>query len=110
MVDPGPQWRGAFLLLPNGRIATVSKMENVYKLPLLIEPQPEGGWTITCPVLPGLITEADTVEEISANVADALEAIIEGYEDLDQPLPDVLRPVGSNVPFVADALIHLEAA
>lgn len=94
----------------NGKIASVNKMENVYKLPLLLEPQPEGGWTITCPVLPGLITEADTVGEISVNVADALEAIIECYEDLNQPLPDVLRPVGSNTPFVTDALIHLEAA
>ena len=85
-------------------------MDNFYKLPLLLEPQPEGGWTITCPLLPGLITEADTFEEISANVADALEAIIEGYDDLDEPLPEVLRPVGNNVPMIADTLIHLEAA
>lgn len=85
-------------------------MDNIYKLPLVLDPQPEGGWTITCPILPGLITEADTVEEISANVADALEALIEGYEDLDQPLPDVLRPVGNTVPFITDALIHLHPA
>jgi antitoxin HicB len=85
-------------------------MENIYKLPLVLDPQPEGGWTITCPILPGLITEADSVEEISANVADALEAIIEGYHDLNEPLPEVLRPVDNNGPFVTDALIHLEAA
>ncbi len=34
-------------------------MLNIYKLPLLLEPQPEGGYTITCPLLPELITEAD---------------------------------------------------
>jgi len=85
-------------------------MENIYKLPLVLDPQPEGGWTITCPILPGLITEADTVDEISVNVADALDALIEGYQDLNQPLPDVLQPLLTNAPFVADTLIHLEAA
>ncbi|MGI8812350.1 MAG: type II toxin-antitoxin system HicB family antitoxin [Pyrinomonadaceae bacterium] len=60
--------------------------------------------------MPGLITEADTIEEVSANVADALEAIIEGYEDLNQPLPDVLRPIGNTAPFLTETLIHLEAA
>jgi antitoxin HicB len=44
----------------------------IYKLPLVLEPQPEGGYTITCPLLPNLITEADTWEEILANVSDAL--------------------------------------
>jgi antitoxin HicB len=48
-------------------------MQQIYKLPLVIEPQPEGGWTITCPILPGLITEADTIDEIVPNVTDALE-------------------------------------
>ena len=63
-----------------------------YKLPLVLEPQPEGGYTITCPVLPELITEADTLAEVNANVADALAAIIEIYEDLGKPLPKVLCP------------------
>ena len=85
-------------------------MENIYKLPLVMEPQPEGGWTITCPILPGLITEADTLDEVSINVSDALEALIEGYEELKQPLSDVLRPIARNIPFTTDTLIHLEAA
>lgn len=85
-------------------------MDNIYKLPLVLSPQPEGGWTITCPILPGLITEADSIDEINANVADALEALIEGYGDLNQPLPEVLRPLGNTAPFLTEALIHLEAA
>lgn len=85
-------------------------MENIYKLPLVLDPQPEGGWTITCPVLPGLITEADTVEEVAINVADALEALIEGYEELNQPLPDVLQPIRNTAPFLTETLIHVEVA
>jgi len=84
--------------------------ENYYKLPLVLDPQPEGGWTITCPILPGLVTEADTVEEIYSNVTDAIEALLEGYEELGQPIPEALRPVRPTEPFMADTLIHLEAA
>jgi antitoxin HicB len=65
----------------------------VYKLPLVFEPQPEGGYTVTCPVLPELITEGDTIAEAMANVEDALLAIIEAYEDLGRPLPPVLQYV-----------------
>ncbi len=64
-----------------------------YKLPLVFEPQPEGGYTVTCPLLPELITEGETVAEALANVEDALIAIIEAYEDLGRPLPPVLEQV-----------------
>ena len=73
-------------------------------------PQPEGGWTITCPVLPELITEADTLDEVEANVSDALQAVVEIYEHLKKPLPDVLNPINRSAPFLADTLIHLETA
>lgn len=81
-----------------------------YKLPLVMDPQPEGGWTITCPILPGFVTEADSIDDVSSNVADAIEALVEGYEELGQPLPEALRPLRINAPFIADTLIHLEAA
>lgn len=64
-----------------------------YKLPLVFEPQPEGGYTVTCPILPELITEGDTIAEALGNVEDALVAIIEAYQDLDRPLPPVLKRV-----------------
>ena len=85
-------------------------MENIYKLPLLMDPQPEGGWTITCPILPRLITEADTLDEISVNVSDAFEAVVEIYEDLNQSIPDALGPMAINAPFMTDIIVHLKAA
>jgi antitoxin HicB len=84
-------------------------MTNIYKLPLVIDPQPEGGYTITCPVLPELITEADNLPEIYANVADALVAIIEAYQDLGRPLPEVLKPLQSSSTIWAETLIPLAA-
>ena len=84
-------------------------MNNIYKLPLVLEPQPEGGYTITCPVLPELITEADNVGEVYKNVGDALTAIIEAYQDLGRPLPEVLRPLQTNSAIWAETLIPLVA-
>jgi antitoxin HicB len=68
-----------------------------YKIPLVFEPQPEGGYTVTCPILPELITEGDTIAEALVNVRDALAAIIEAYEDLSRPLPPVLERVALDV-------------
>ena len=59
----------------------------LYKVPLLLSPQPEGGFTVTSPLLPELVTEGDTVEEDLENVRDALAAIVEAYEDLGRVLP-----------------------
>ncbi|MEN6451026.1 MAG: type II toxin-antitoxin system HicB family antitoxin [Thermoguttaceae bacterium] len=58
-----------------------------YKIPLVLAPQPEGGYTVTSPLLPELLTEGDTVDEALGNVRDALAAVIEGYEDLGKSLP-----------------------
>jgi predicted RNase H-like HicB family nuclease len=46
---------------------------------------------VTCPVLPELITEGDTVAEAPASIEDAVTALIEAYEDLGRPLPPILR-------------------
>ena len=66
-------------------------MKQVYKVPLVLSPQPEGGYTVTSPVLPELVTEGDTLEEALANVQDALQATMETYEDMGKTLPANLR-------------------
>ena len=53
----------------------------VCKVPLVLTPQPEGGFTVTSPLLPELVTEGDTAEEALDNVRDALAAVIEVYQD-----------------------------
>ncbi|MEZ4659474.1 MAG: type II toxin-antitoxin system HicB family antitoxin [Caldilineaceae bacterium] len=80
-------------------------MNQIYKLPLIVEPQPEGGYTITCPLLPELITEADDTSEITANVSDAIAAIVEAYHDIGRPLPNILKPLSDNAPIWIETLI-----
>lgn len=59
-----------------------------YKLPLIFDPQPEGGYTVTSPALPELVTEGDSIE-------DALENVLEVYRDLGRSLPSSLRVIES---------------
>ncbi len=77
------------------------------RLPLVFTPQPEGGFTVTSPALPELITEGDTLEEAYGNVADALAAVVELYADEGRRLPETidLPPAGQIV--WSDALVEL---
>src|SRR5438876_126627 len=69
-----------------------------YKLPLVFEPQPEGGFTVTSPLLPELVTEGDSVADALENVRDALAAVIQVYQETGRALPPnlvVLDPTAS---------------
>lgn len=54
---------------------------------MILTPQPEGGYTVTCEELPELLTEGDSVDEALENVEDAFAATLELYEDLGYSLP-----------------------
>jgi antitoxin HicB len=41
----------------------------ICRIPLVFTPQPEGGYTVTSPLLPELLTEGDTLEEAQATCA-----------------------------------------
>lgn len=66
-------------------------MAMIYKIPLVLSRQPDGGYTVTSPVLPELITEGDTLEQAVEHVRDALKAVIEIYDDLGRPFPETIR-------------------
>lgn len=79
--------------------------ETLYKLPLVLDPQPEGGYTVTCPLLPELITEGDTAQEALANVADALAALLEAYQTLGRKAPAVLKESAANTPLWLEVVV-----
>jgi len=73
-------------------------MASIYKVPLILTRQPEGGYTVTSPLLPELVTEGDTMEDVLAHVQDAVQAVVELYEDLGKSLPASLRqPPEANI-------------
>jgi len=47
------------------------------ELVLILHPAPEGGYTVTSPMHPELVTEAETLPEAFANARDALRALAE---------------------------------
>jgi antitoxin HicB len=65
-------------------------MSHVYRVPLVLTPQKEGGYTVTSPILPGLVTEGDSLEQALEHVEDALRATLELYADVGRPVPSGL--------------------
>jgi antitoxin HicB len=90
-----------------GKRKTVIKQETLYKLPLVLEPQPEGGYTLTCPLLPELITEGDTAQEALSNVPNALAALLAAYQHLGRPIPQVLKQNNLESPLWLESLVAL---
>jgi predicted RNase H-like HicB family nuclease len=54
---------------------------------VLFEPAEEGGFVVTCPALPGLVTEGDTLEEARAMAADAIRGYLESLVNDGEPIP-----------------------
>jgi len=77
------------------------------KLPLVFSPQPEGGFTVTSPVLPELLTEGDTLDEALANVSDALAAVLELYAEQKRPLPESTRVPQSGEVIWTESLVEV---
>ena len=59
-----------------------------YKIPLLFTPQAEGGYTVTSPLLPELVTEGDSLDEALENIKDAFAAVLELYQEMGRSLPE----------------------
>ena len=64
---------------------------------VVLEPQPEGGFTVTVPALPEVVTQGETEEEAIDMVREAielaLEVRIERGEEIPEPAVSVLRQV-----------------
>ena len=87
----------------------------VRRLPLVFTPQPEGGFTVTSPVLPELVTEGDTLDEAFANVRDALSAVLELKQHPDRIALSDMHVLFSNYLASIEAVIgavdrHLQTA
>lgn len=76
-----------------------------YKVPLILTPQVEGGYTVTSPLLPELVTEGDSISEALENVNDALAAVIEIYEDTGRPLPRNTQIPDTNSPVWLETVV-----
>ena len=77
----------------------------IARIPLILEPQPEGGYTVTSPILPELITEGDTIAECLVNAEDAFAAVLEIYEDEGRALPPEIQVDQGKGPVSIEAVV-----
>ncbi len=59
-----------------------------YTYRVLLNREPEGGFTVTVPTLPGCITYGETVDEAIAMAKEAIELYIESLVAHNEPVPD----------------------
>lgn len=74
---------------------------------MTLEPQPEGGYTVTSPLLPELITEGDTILECLANAEEVFAVVLEIYEDEGRPLPSGIHVDDANGPVSVEAIVSV---
>jgi predicted RNase H-like HicB family nuclease len=60
----------------------------MFSFTVLFEPAEEGGFTVTVPALPGLVTEGDTIEEAREMAKDAIRCYLESLIKDGEPIPD----------------------
>jgi len=58
----------------------------------VFDPEPEGGYTVTCPALPGLVTYGETLEEARHMARDAMEGLIEVMLENGETTPESDAP------------------
>ena len=68
-----------------------------YTYTVFFEPAEDGGFVVTCPALPGLVTEGDTMEEARAMAQDAIRAYIESLRKDSLPVPSDKPPLKEQI-------------
>jgi len=58
----------------------------------VFDPEPEGGFTVTCPALPGLVTYGETLEQARAMAQDAMDGLIEVMLEGGETVPESDAP------------------
>jgi predicted RNase H-like HicB family nuclease len=60
----------------------------MYTYKILLHKEPEGGFTVTVPALPGCITYGEDVDEAITMAKEALELYIEVLQERGEIVPD----------------------
>ncbi|MGH7800780.1 MAG: type II toxin-antitoxin system HicB family antitoxin [Thermodesulfobacteriota bacterium] len=75
-----------------------------YSYTAFFEPAPEGGYMVTVPALPGLVTEGDTLDEAREMARDAIRAYLESLIKDGEPIPEEDKSLQERIKIAVDAL------
>lgn len=79
---------------------------------ILLRPEPEGGYTVTVPALPGCITYGQDISEAKKMAVDAIKGYLVSLEKHGEPIPSdeesfftsiYLEPTPQHIPYAASA-------
>ena len=64
---------------------------------VVLEPDPDGGYVIFCPTLPGCYSQGDTLDEALENIREAIQVCLEDLQAHHEPLPDPSKTLMGSV-------------
>ena len=60
----------------------------IFSYRVILKPEPEGGFTVTVPALPGCVTYGKDLDEAKEMVEDAIKAYLESLQKHSEPILD----------------------
>jgi predicted RNase H-like HicB family nuclease len=75
------------LLIERKHAGAIMAHMKIMNYTIVITPDETGGYVVTCPALPGLVTEGDTIEEARAMARDAIAGYLESLRMDGEPIP-----------------------
>jgi antitoxin HicB len=67
--------------------SVIIRAMKILNFTVIMTPDETGGYVVTCPALPGLVTEGDTLEEAREMAADAIRGYLEVLIEDGEPIP-----------------------
>jgi predicted RNase H-like HicB family nuclease len=60
---------------------------NAMKFTVILGPEPDGGYSVFCPAIPGCASQGDSLPEALANIREAIALCLEVRRDQQTPAP-----------------------
>ncbi|HFC98675.1 MAG TPA: type II toxin-antitoxin system HicB family antitoxin [Thermosulfurimonas dismutans] len=71
--------------------------KRVLNFVVILEPDPSGGYVVSCPELPGCYSQGESVEEALENIKEAILLTLEDLAESEEPLPESRKILVSTV-------------
>jgi antitoxin HicB len=64
------------------------RTRKIYSYQINLIPEPEGGYTVLVPLLPGCVSYGTTIEEAAGNAREAIELHLQNLAAHKEPIPE----------------------